>query len=588
MAASLKQPRPRAISIAAAAGAVLLLAGAGLWAFRGEGARGDTRAATAMVTRGPLEVTITEAGSIESLNSVQVKSEVQGQTKILSIVEEGYQVTADDVAEGMVLVELDATELIDRQTDLELEYQNARAAYTEAREQYEIQRNQNASDVRQAELDVKFARLDFEKYMSADVAGEILVRVEPLDIAGRPAAGAPAASSEQEPEAVPEADVLQLESSAGEEVVAAPSVEIDFTAYADPSRLGDGEAGQRLRTLQDDLVLAEKEVSLAQSTLEGTRRLFAKEFVTKNDLENDEMALKRNEIKLESARTSKDLFINYEFLKQAEKLLSDYLEAQRKLERARKLAMARLAQAEAKLRSAEARFTLQTKKREEIKEQIENCVIRAEVPGLVVYGTGESNRWRDEDNIEEGATVRERQVILTIPQTAAMGVNVKVHEAYVQRVNRGQFVRVRVDAARTETLDGIVESIAVLPDSQNRWLNPDLKVYTTMVGIQGTYDWLKPGMSAEVEILVNTLEDVVQAPLQAVFNEGGDQVVYVQTPLGPERRVIETGAFNDVHVEVNEGLEPREVVLLRAPEGGAAGKPSGEAAGKPSGEAAEA
>ena len=48
----------------------------------------------------------------------------------------------------------------------------------------------------------------------------------------------------------------------------------------------------------------------------------------------------------------------------------------------------------------------------------------------------------------------------------------------------------RVDAYPKEQLTGSVERIAVLPDAQNRWLNPDLKVYSTKINIDGEYDWL--------------------------------------------------------------------------------------------------
>ena len=46
--------------------------------------------------------------------------------------------------------------------------------------------------------------------------------------------------------------------------------------------------------------------------------------------------------------------------------------------------------------------------------------------GLVVYGSGEQD-WHNNENIEEGATVRERQVLLTIPDTSVMAVRVQVH-----------------------------------------------------------------------------------------------------------------------------------------------------------------
>ena len=553
-----KRATPRKRLVTGVIIAVVLIAGWWWYSGRGDGQR---TAATFTAFRGPLEITVLESGSVEALESEELKSEVEGQTKILSIIEEGYYITADDVAEEKVLVELDATELEKRKTQQELEYQNALAAYTEARESYAIQVNQNSSDIRTAELDAKFARMDFEKYMGARAANEIiaLMNIEPPE--EEPLPPPPASEPLMGTPLVDEDAELQ---EMAEEAAAQVRPEIDFGSYAAPDVLEDGEAGQRLRALEDGLVLARQEVGLAETQLEGTKRLFEKEFVTKNDLDNDEMKLRRNQINMESAITAKDLFIRYEFPKQAEKLLSDYEEALRKLERANKLAVSRLAQAEAKLNSTEARYDLQRGQLEDVIEQLGKCVIVAQNPGLVVYGTGNERPW-DNERIEEGASVRERQVIITIPNTTVMAVNVKVHESYVQQVEKGQRARVRIDAERGQVLTGQVTKIGVLPDSQNRWMNPDLKVYSTEIALDETPEWLKPGMSAEVEIVVASLDEAVQVPLQAVRGQGGARVVYVAGTLGPEERPVKTGAYNDSYIQVIEGIEPGEDVLLTAP-----------------------
>ncbi len=137
----------------------------------------------------------------------------------------------------------------------------------------------------------------------------------------------------------------------------------------------------------------------------------------------------------------------------------------------------------------------------------------------------------DEEHIREGATVRERQAIITIPDMTSMSVNVKIHESYIKKVKKGQKARITVDAFPDKVLDGEVTKVGVLPDSQNRWMNPDIKVYLTTITIDGTHDWLKPGMSAKVEILVNQLEDVVYVPVQAVSPDDGKQVCYVASGL---------------------------------------------------------
>ncbi len=97
------------------------------------------------------------------------------------------------------------------------------------------------------------------------------------------------------------------------------------------------------------------------------------------------------------------------------------------------------------------------------------------------------------------------------------------------------------------------------------WLNPDLKVYATDVSIDGTHDFLKTGMSAKVEIIIDELKDVISIPIQAVVNIEGKKVCFVSSGSGSERRQVETGAFNDSFVEIKSGLTEGDKVLLNPP-----------------------
>lgn len=509
------------------------IAVAGAVGYLRESAQDIPAGATFTAFKGPMEITVLEGGSIEAKDSLQIQSEVQGTTRILTLIEEGYLITPEDVEKGLVLIELDSKELVDRQLTQELDYQSSLAALTEANEEYAIQLNQNESDIKTAELAVHFARMDLEKYLGVQLSEKLLGELGLLE------------PDEENPEAT-------------KNVVA-----IDFSQYADPDKLGDGEARQKLRQLEDDLELANQDLGLAENKLEGTKRLFEREFVMKTQLDTDESGYNRKLIARQSAETNRDLYIKYEFPKMAQKLLSDYEECLRKLVRAKKLANSKIAQSEAKKNSAEARHELQSRKRDELKIQIEKCAIRAPRTGMVVYGTGEQS-YRN-DPIEEGATVRERQVLLTIPDTSVMAVRVQVHESFVKKVRPGQKSRIRVDAYPNQQLTGVVHRIAVLPDSQNRWLSPDLKVYSTVIHIDGEIDWLKPGMSAEAEIIIEVIDNALQVPVNAVHIVDGNTVCYVSTLFGTEPRPVKTGEYNISFIEIKEGLEPGESVLLRVP-----------------------
>src|SRR3954453_11607841 len=88
-------------------GAAVLVA-ATLWLRVGRGKEGQAAAFTAR--KGPLNITVLEGGSVRAVESQEVKCEVrvgyQG-IKILNIVDEGYEVTDDDIRTNKVLVELD-------------------------------------------------------------------------------------------------------------------------------------------------------------------------------------------------------------------------------------------------------------------------------------------------------------------------------------------------------------------------------------------------------------------------------------------------------------------------------------------------
>lgn len=611
------RPRRRWITRRRIVVAVVILAVAGgIYSRYGKSSTGPSAATTFSAKRGPLDITVVEGGSVEAIESQTIKSEIKGQTKILTIVDEGYLVTEEDVKSKKVLVTLDDSELLERMTQEEFEYQSALANYTDAREQFEIQLKQNESDITAAELEVRFALMDFEKYLGAELAQRI-VKERGIDLedvmrqideeskrideaaaadknksktanetgdqaGGDIASDAPAdkavtgaAGDEAAPD-TPSADKEQGKEEAdapSKRAVASTAIRsnlprVDFTQYADPDRLGDGEAQQTLRKLQSERILSEQELGLAETKLTGTRRLAEKNFVTKQDLDNDEMTVKKSTVAKDSALTAEDLFIKYEFPKQGEKLLSAYEEAIRKFERTKRQAVAKEAQAVARKNSSEASFKLRERRRRELKEQLDACTIVAERPGLVVYA-GSDEPWRRQDPIEAGANVNEFQEIITIPDMTQMAVKVKVHESAIKQIQKGQMATIKLDAYPDEMLHGEVTKISVLPDSGQRWMNPDIKLYPCTVSIEGTFEWLKPSMTAQVEIMVKKLPDVVYVPIQAVFPEEGKRVCHVVDSFGgTQKRVVETGEMNKDFIEIKSGLKEGERVMLRAPQTG--------------------
>lgn len=546
-----------------------------------------------VVRQGNLPIMVTEGGSVEALESQENRSEVKGYqgTKILSIVEEGYLVTEEDVKKGKVLVELDSSEIKQKIVTQDIQFQSTVASLTEAQQGYDIQLNQNKTDIKAAEQKVRFARMDIEKFMGDQVTREILretgldnenltaIDQEEAAKLAKAEAQAPKLANLSQPQTATDVPVLSALTVSQTNVIAIKgtgatnepinSKAIDFSKYAKLELLGDGEGKQKLRKVEDDLLVAKSDYGLSKSQFDGTQRLSEKGFVTRTTLQNEKITVEKNDLKVQTAETARTLFIKYEFPRSAEELLSKYEEAFRLLERTRKEAISKLAQAQAKLKSAEGRYSIESDQRKDLQDQLDKCTIRAKKTGLVVYGGGRDDGfYYGQEQIREGATIRERQPIITIPDMTKMSAKVKIHESHIKKVKKGMKANIRIDAFANEDVHGEVLKVGVLPDSQNRWMNPDLKVYVTSVKIDGVRDWLKPGMSAKVEILVNELTNVVYVPIQAVAAEDKFQVCYVVNGSQQEKRVVETGEFNDDFIEIKNGLKAGEKVLLRTPSSG--------------------
>lgn len=556
---------------------VVAVAAAGYWLTRGPAATEDVP--TFAVQKGPLQINVLQGGEIRALRNFEHKSEIETPTKIISVIPEGYHVTEEDVKEGKVLIELDNTDLKSRIQDHEIQFQSTVSSYIDADEGREIQRSENQSLVRDVKQTSVFALMDFEKYLGRELASDVLTAAGlPKDVqdfdkfadqlesqanAQLEAGAALRASGEV---ATPDKD----EETKAEAVAAVQEPDaadrIDFTPFLEKKGSGDGEAQQKLRQLEDELLLRKSELAVAKQKVEASERLAAREFIPRTQLENDQVNFEKVSLSVKTAETQLRLFKTYEFSKACAQLLSNYRESLTKLQRTVRANRSKMAQAETRFQTAKRRYEMELAKKDDLDRQLKACLMRATQPGLVAYGNlNASSSSRYSEPIEEGATVRFRQTLLTIPDMSQMGVHVNIHESQVKKVRIGQPALIRVDAEPGKVLEGRVAELAMLPDSSSSRYTPNLKVYPATVHIIGTHPWMKPGMNAKVEIIVDQLADVVYVPVQSIEVQDDQHFCYVNDGSGLARRSVVTGLFNDEFIEVREGLQSGELVALALP-----------------------
>jgi len=430
---------------------------------------------------------VTEPGTIQNRDRLTLKSEVEGTTTIIRLVEEGTK-----VQKGDLLVQLDASDLLGRRDQQQITVMNAEASFIRARENLAVVQSQAQSDVDAAELALNFAKQDLKKYQ-------------------------------------------------------------------------EGEYPRALQQAQVDIQLATEKLQRAQDTLDWSRRLAEDGYITRTELQADKLAAQQAKVNLDLAQTDLKLLQEYTHDRDLKKLTSDVTQAERALERVRRKAAADIVQAKADLKAKESEFHRQQDRLEKVKTQIEKCRIVAPRPGTVVYATTGRSRWRRSEPLEEGQQVRERQELIILPSSSAMQVDLKVPEASLRKIKVGMPVRVTTDAVPDQEFWGRVSKISHYPDPFSSWLNPDLKLYSTEVHLDDNSGQLRAGMSCTAEIIVEQYDKALYVPMQCVVQVNGRPTVYVTTPEGVQKRVVETGLDNNQQIRILQGLAAGEKVLLNPP-----------------------
>lgn len=344
---------------------------------------------------------------------------------------------------------------------------------------------------------------------------------------------------------------------------------IEFSAL-DLQMFLEGERDSELEKARQAIDLSREEEQQARQRLDWSEKLGERGFLTTVELETDRIAHHRTEIALQTTTRDLGLLERFRMPRKKAELEAAVEEARRESERVELQSKARIVDFESDVRTSEATLSLEQEKLARLDSQIEKAKLRAPGDGFVVYAVRDS----DEPQIQEGTEIREREEILSIPSSDGVIAEVKLHESVLEQVLVGQSCVVKVDALPGAAFDGRVSFVAMLPDQNTRWMNPNLRVYRTEVTITSANPRMRPGMSCSVEILIEEIADAVHVPVQCVFRDRDATVCFVVSDGEVDRRDVRVGRSNELWAQILSGLTEGETVLLSAPPGWSAGSPA--------------
>jgi len=159
-------------------------------------------------------------------------------------------------------------------------------------------------------------------------------------------------------------------------------------------------------------------------------------------------------------------------------------------------------------------------------------------------------------NIEPGEMAAPAAPVFTIVDINKVVAQVDVSERIVNEIEKGQVVKVEVDAVENEVFEGRITHIAPAAD-------PRTKKFPVKIEIDNPEMKLKGGMFARVELPTRQRDNVLKVPSYAVIDKGDEKVVFIVQGNRAFKRRVETGIKDrDGFVEVISGLTQNDKIVV--------------------------
>ncbi|HPB11237.1 MAG TPA: hypothetical protein PLT74_08260, partial [Kiritimatiellia bacterium] len=279
------------------------------WLLTRKGGTSGEQVPVFAVQRGPLTIAVTSGGSIQSRDKVVISSELEGNNTVIWVINEGVTVQPGDL-----LLEFDASDLVEKRNEQEIAVANAEANLIIAEEKLGITEGDCEAALLDREVDQMLANMALEKYQKGDYP-------------------------------------------------------------------------QQVRQYEADIALADEELKRADEKLEWSERLAKEGFLTRTELQADDLALQRKKLDLEMSMTKMNVLTNYTVLQQRSTLESSRRKAERALARVKWQNKASLRQVETEVNARTRERDRATNRLEELNFQISKSKIYAPTNGMILYAS---------------------------------------------------------------------------------------------------------------------------------------------------------------------------------------------------------
>ncbi len=271
-------------------------------------------------------------------------------------------------------------------------------------------------------------------------------------------------------------------------------------------RLEADEIEQKVLQARDELAMAkaDKERTHAEMVLERVM-LESQKQSTDAALETARLQMARLSFESASVREQKRLEIDIAEL-ESKKI-------KRKLQNLETIQQEEMSRLKLKIAQAQNRLT-------QAQNTLDKLILRAPAEGMVVY----ERNWMTGEPIKEQDTVFPSMPLIRIPRLTVMDVELKVDETDAQKLQNNQSAWIYPTTRPDIKLPGRVIHVAKVAKPVSR--GSRVRKVDVTVQIDSTHGILTAGQSADVEIVLSSVDSVVTVPLDCIFVRDSVRVIY--------------------------------------------------------------
>ncbi len=315
-------------------------------------------------------------------------------------------------------------------------------------------------------------------------------------------------------------------------------------------KAGDYVATLDRTELETKLKEAQTEIDKTQTQLQQATIDTAIELRgIRDDLVNLKFSMEEKKLQVEQSKYEPRMVIQQAEI-DLEKSNRDYTQLQKRYELTQTKSKAKISEILATLSQVELR-------RQRLVDLDNQFVVKAPKDGMVIY----ARSWNGK--VGPGSQISTWDpVVAELPDLSIMISKTYVNEVDISKVQKGQDVKIKVDAFPDRSYLGQVITVANVGEQLQGY---DAKVFEVTVQLSEVDSILRPAMTTSNEVLTYTFQDVLYLPLEAIQS---DSVSFVFKKLAGKivKQEVLTGETNDNEVIIEHGLNENDEVLLLIPD----------------------